>query len=476
MPRCTLPLQRLAPSGSKGGIRPPFLFIALTLPSIRMYPSHYLRVYPHTNPPGSFLLFSTRVASKVILSEQTLRALKAGALPEPEHAQLAKIGIVVVDLEEERRKVHGHFDSLNRRSTSMTVTMVLNLDCNFSCSYCYEKKVRGSLYMTEETAKEATRFIENQFGPRKDTLLVDFYGGEPLLSVGPIKTISRELKSFVESRGATYCFSLVTNGSLFTRRVAEELKEVGLESVKITLDGPAETHNQSRPFKSGKGSFDVLIRNIKETCDLVKIGIGGNFSRSTYRQFTLLLDYLASEGLTADKLASVKFDPIMEVAEAPCGLADHKAGCLSSNDPWLIEASVWLREEVLRRGYQTPKIQPIFCMVENRNSLVVNYEGTLYKCPGFIGNESYAIGNVETGVKDYSAKYRLDIWENEECAACVYLPLCFGGCRYMSYLRNGKITSVDCRKAYYDACLETLVKQDIAYLSLHKAKQPFTPS
>lgn len=389
---------------------------------------------------------------------------------------MLKIGMVVADREEEKKKVLGHFDSLNRRTTGMTATIVLNLDCNFACPYCYEEKVKGNLYMTEGTARETVRFIENRFGPDKDTLLVDFYGGEPLLSIGLIKSISRELKSVAASRGARYCFTLVTNGSLFTRRVAEDLKELGLESVKITLDGPAETHNQSRPFKSGKGSFDTLIRNIKETCDLVKIGIGGNFERTTYQRFPLLLEYLMSEGLTPERLASIKFDPIMEIGESPRGLADHKAGCLSSNEPWLIEAAAWLREEVLRRGYHTPRIQPIFCMVENHDSVVVNYEGSLYKCPGFIGKEAYAIGDVRTGIRDYRTTYNLALWKNEECLECVYLPLCFGGCRYMSYLQEGKIARVDCRKAHYDACLETLVKQDIAYAPPKKQEQPSTPS
>jgi uncharacterized protein len=445
--------------------------LPLPYAAIFMPLSHFLTIYPLTSQED-FLLFSTRRSSKVLLTDKALQAARADTLPAKEQSRLEKLGIMVPGGVEERRELLTYFDLLNFRSTVTAITMLLNLDCNFSCPYCYEEKVRGNLYMTEETAREATRFIKTRFDQKHDTLLVDFYGGEPLLSLNLIKSISRELKSFTASRGASYRFTLVTNGSLFTRRVAEELKELGLESVKITLDGPAETHNQSRPFKSGKGSFDTLIRNIKDTCDIVKVGIGGNFERTTYRRFSLLLEYLMSEGLTPERLASIKFDPIMEIAESPRGLADHKAGCLSSNEPWLVEAGTWLREEVLRRGYHTPKVQPIFCMVENRDSFVVNYDGSLYKCPGFIGNEAYAIGNVESGIKEYSATYQLDIWKNEECLECVYLPLCFGGCRYMTYLQDGNIKRVDCRKAYFDACLETLVKQDIAYLLPKKQEQP----
>jgi uncharacterized protein len=100
---------------------------------------------------------------------------------------------------------------------------------------------------------------------------------------------------------------------------------------------------------------------------------------------------------------------------------------------------------------------------------VVNYDGLIYKCPGFIGKKGFEVGDLETGVRDYSSAYRLDIWKNEECAECEYLPLCFGGCRYMAFSRNGNMDSLDCKKEYLDASLETLVKQDIKYASSTKS-------
>ena len=68
-------------------------------------------------------------------------------------------------------------------------------------------------------------------------------------------------------------------------------------------------HNHYRPFTSGKGSFDTLIKNIKETWDLVEIHLGGNYDQSSVGSFVKLLDILEAEGLTPEKIASVKFDP-----------------------------------------------------------------------------------------------------------------------------------------------------------------------
>ena len=425
--------------------------------------SHYLKIYPYEERPGYLLLYSTRKASIILLKEETYQAIEKGGLSASDEVLLSKLGMIVSNREEEKRSVLGFFDDLNAKNPGLNIIVVLNLDCNFSCIYCYEGDMKGKLYMSGNTADLLIDFIKEKFTADKKSLLVDFYGGEPLLSAGLIKSISQVLKPFTESRGASYSFTLVTNGSLFKRQLAEELVPLGLKSVKITLDGPAEVHNRCRPFKSGAGSFDTIIRNIKETCDLVKIGIGGNFDRNNYEKFPLLLDCLAKEGLTPDKIYVVKFDPVVNRPEGDTSPADYKGGCMSINEPWLFKAEALLRKEILKRGYNTPKLAPVICMVENKDSYVVNFDGVIYKCPAFIGKKGFAAGDLRTGVKDYTSSYKLDIWKNEECAGCEYLPLCFGGCRYMTFVRDGNIDKPDCKKAYFDASLETLIKQDIKY-------------
>ncbi|MDY6854979.1 MAG: geopeptide radical SAM maturase [Thermodesulfobacteriota bacterium] len=425
--------------------------------------SHYCKVYPDEERPGCFVLFSTKKASKTLVYKETLQSIKEGTLSPSDEAILSRLGMIVSDRKQERQSILSLFDEVNRENHGLHITTVLNLDCNFACIYCYEGQIKGKRYMTDQIGDRLVGFIKEQFTKDKAYLLVDFYGGEPLLSIGLIKSIAKRLKSFVQERGATFIFTLVTNGSLFTREVAEDLVALGLESVKITLDGPAEIHNRYRPFKSGRESFETIIRNIKQTCDIVDIGIGGNFDRDNFKRFVQLLDYLSMEGLTPDRISAVKFDPVMDNQEGDTLPVDYRGGCMSINEPWISEASVFLREEILKRGYNTPKPAPILCMVEKMNAYVVNLDGLIYKCPAFIGKEGFAIGNIQSGITDYSSSLRLGIWKNEECLDCVYLPLCFGGCRYMTFLREGNIDKLDCQKAYLDASLEAMVKQDTKY-------------
>jgi len=430
--------------------------------------SNYIKVYLFEEKPGHLLLYSTKRASMTLLKEGTYKSLLNGTLSSENQEVLEKLGMVVPDRELEKQEVMGFIDEINEKNKTLNISVIINLDCNFDCIYCYEGGQKGKRYMDNETADLLVDFIKNKLTPGIKSVNLDFYGGEPLLSAERIKSISASVKSFAESRGAKFTFTLVTNASLFKRRIAEELVDLGLTGIKTTLDGPPETHNACRPFKSGAPSFGSIIKNLKETNDLVKIAIGGNYKKDNYKKFPLLIDYLEKEGLTPDRIYELKFDPAMNSPKEGAAPADFTDGLMSINEPWVIESGAMLREEVLKRGYGTPKITPSPCQVELENACVVNFDGGIYKCPAWIGKKEFEIGNLRNGVADYSQSHKLGIWKNEECEACEYLPLCFGGCRYMSYVRDGNIDKVDCKKPYLDATLEKMIKQDIEYRALNK--------
>ncbi|MBI5408474.1 MAG: geopeptide radical SAM maturase [Nitrospirae bacterium] len=428
--------------------------------------SQYVTIYPYEEKPGYLLLYSTKKSSKILLKEDTYNSIINGSLSSESEATLSKLGMIVPDVETEKKEMLGLLDVINAKNDRLNISVIINLDCNFNCVYCYEGGLKGKFYMTDETAELLLDFIKNKFTPEKKSINIDFYGGEPLLSAELIRAISARMKSFAESRNAKYTFTLVTNGSLFKRRIAEDMASLGLQAVKITLDGPAEIHNRFRPFKSGAGSFNTIINNIKETNDVVKIGIGGNFQRDNFEKFPLLIDYLEKGNLTPGKIYELKFDPVMNRPKDSESPVDYTDGFMSVNEPWVINAGTFLREEVLKRGYNTPKITPSPCQVELADFYVVNYDGLVYKCPVFIGKKGFEIGDLRNGITNYSDSHKLGMWKNDECAECEYLPLCFGGCRYMSYVRDGSIDNVDCKKPHFDAVLETMIKQDIKYRSV----------
>lgn len=501
-----------------------------------MHLSNYCKVYPSPTNSKKLILFSTKNAAIAELPVSLLRKIQKGSpIPEADEKLLRRMGFLVKNPDRERQSMARYIDDLNRVSGFFSIKVVMGLDCNLACRYCFEGNRKGKFLMTKETADELVGFIVSKIplypplpkggnkggnnrkidhplpgplpsrerdentspsfpsrlllakqtgssgegfksspplrggdkgegGGRRqaiDEIYLTFYGGEPLLSKKLIAYIAEKVRAIAEQGKIFFSFSLQTNGTLLTRKIVEELKPLGLVEAFITLDGPADIHDSQRPYKSGRGSFGQILKNIQDVCDLIDIRLSGNFTKRNFRRFTGLLDYLAENDLGPDRLPPVQFFPV--VAERKDVLPDFSDGCGTINEPWLMKAGLYLREEILKRGYRMEPVSPVVCMMEHRNNILVNYDGTIYKCPGLIGRQEYASGHIRTGISDYSGSHNLDNWKNDECLACTYLPLCFGGCRYMKYVREGSMKGIDCKKPYFDKVLGELISQDIRY-------------
>jgi len=423
--------------------------------------SRYCIVYPDLACPDSVILFSTKQASAVLLEKAALAAIKDGSIDEESVETLTELGFIVKSDEEERQEILRFLDELNEMDTGLAVMAVMNLDCNLACPYCFEGSRRGRHYMGRETARHVMAFIERNLNKDKEGFGVAFYGGEPLLSVDLIQDMAGRLRDIADKRGTKFSFTLTTNGTLLTPDVVKRLKPLGLKLASVTIDGPEDIHNVSRPYATGAGSYRRIVENVKAVCEDIEIDIGGNFREDNYREFPRLLDDLLREGLGPGNIMSVGFVPILK-ERAGIVSPEFSGGCRSISEPWLFKAALYLRTEIIRRGFHISKVSPTICAIDRKWMFVVNYDGSVYKCPGLIGRREFRIGDVINGVKDYSVSHGLDNWKKDECLDCVYLPLCFGGCRYVNLIGGNDIARIDCRKPFYDACLEDFVRQDLA--------------
>src|SRR6185369_11556322 len=272
--------------------------------------SRYLKIYPDHGRPGHVILYSTKKGSIVRLPEKVLASAVDGTLSEKNRQPLARLGMLVDDLAAERREMTGLVKRANTRSTLFRGTVVLNLECNLACTYCYEEGFRGAHRMSDSTAGTLVgRVVAGHMDQGRD-VEIQFYGGEPLLSLPLIHTISTRLQQAAASRGRSFSISMTTNGTLLTRAVVQQLLPYNFTKAILTLDGPQEIHDTQRPFVSGKGSFDTIVANIRAIHDLVRIDLGGNFTRDNYGGFPQLLDDLLHEGITPEKLGIVQFSPV----------------------------------------------------------------------------------------------------------------------------------------------------------------------
>lgn len=420
--------------------------------------------------PHKYLTFNTRTQAQVVI-DKTLKGV-LDALPGNNHDQptlealgaLERMGILISDSTDEQQIIEEWFHTIKTESSEIDATVLTTYDCNFACPYCIENGVKNKIYMDEPTAQRTVSYITGRVdsaSPKR--LSVNFYGGEPLLNPKAIRIVARGLKEFTEARELPFSYSITTNGALLTPEIVKELKEYGLKSVKITIDGTKEFHNRKRPFKNGRGSFDIILKNLMAAAADIEVDVGGNFDRENLASIYELLDYLGALGLT-DKLRSVEFKPIFlnhqDRIKVPHG---SDLGCVFF-EPAVMKSMIDLKKATLDRGFKANTGLGInLCsMVMSGSVFIIDPVGKLYRCPAFVGHEEYVVGNIDQpGREDFSAK---DLWKR--CSGCVYVPLCGDGCLYAAYIRYGDINRLNCQKSY----MEYMVKEQLKLNYRHSKK------
>ena len=138
-------------------------------------------------------------------------------------------------------------------------------DCNLRCRYCFADEGAYHAereFMSEQTAKKAIDFLIENSGNRK-ILEVDFFGGEPLMCLQTIKNVVAYAKEKAAKAGKKFLFTTTTNALLLDDDAIDFFNRE-MENVVLSLDGRKEVHDAIRKTKNGKGSFDLVINNIKK--------------------------------------------------------------------------------------------------------------------------------------------------------------------------------------------------------------------
>jgi uncharacterized protein len=144
------------------------------------------------------------------------------------------------------------------------LSLAIAQKCNLGCTYCYAQQ--GAFggqpkNMPLETANRAVDLLLAEAGDGGKASLA-FLGGEPLVNRPVLQVVTQRAAELAARRGIALSFSITTNGTLLTQSDAEFFEQHGF-AVTVSLDGPREIHDRTRPYKSGAGSFDRIMRNLR---------------------------------------------------------------------------------------------------------------------------------------------------------------------------------------------------------------------
>ena len=397
------------------------------------------------------------------------------------------LGFVVDDSVDEIETFKRWYNESRYDKSTMRATILTTYDCNFACEYCVEDGVKNPVKMDEEHCRTTVNWLIERLDKYQcDDIRLQFYGGEPLMNISPIDYIASEINRYCKTRGTTcrapiFSFTITTNGSLLKPDLVERLTPLGLKSIKITLDGDREAHNLKRPFRSGKGSFDVIIENIlrvanvRGDADRPHIRIGTNVDSANLESVPRLLDYLEQIGLK-DKIDLIKFDPIVHVQGQKERTGDGVTVRLGepprrpvapspcpSSGKWALDDLIWLTWDAYKRGFKTEtRIQSTICSMNlDGTAVVIDPLGRIYTCPAFVGREGFQTGDIYH--QELFDKHRefMSMEVPNDCFKCAYMPICGGGCKHLAYTRYSDLGRTVCERDYLQKVTAELLKMHV---------------
>ncbi len=383
---------------------------------------------------GRYYVFSTLTCSLLKLNEELYewiwghkdrQGLLVEEMPKPLDSLLMDCGFLVPDGLNEVSLVKREYSTINEIANAPGYIISPTLRCNFDCYYCFEHRSNAS--MDRNMEQKVVSFIATNL-PDNPHLRVCWFGGEPLLMKRAILRMSRNLMDVAEERGGSFGASMTTNGYLLDEESALTLEEHALDSVMITLDGPAPVHDSRRTLKGGGGTFNRILENVESACDIINnVVIRVNIDSSNISEINELIDLLFQRGL--DGKIGLALAPVSKNFRANPD-SPEIGNCLT---PWGYShriVSLW--GQAMERGFNVNS--PLVprkggCGAVRADSFVIDPQGDLYPCVELMNLPGESFGNVEDGVDPELRRRWLEFDPFEErCTECNMLPICMGGC------------------------------------------------
>ena len=379
---------------------------------------------------GALLEFpmSRRPAVDAVLARPPTGALAPGGEADPLLAQLSNHGFLIPDELDELAHLEAQYKRARESRGQFSLTIAPTVNCNFRCTYCYQEHPNTKMSVPVQDA--LVERVRKEAGEGKQ-ISVTWFGGEPLLALEVIESLTRRFLEVAAAARVEYSAWMITNASLLTRSVAVTLKELRVNKVQVTLDGPPEVHD-ARRFKVGqKPTFDTIVGNLRDVCDLLEISLRINCDATNGHHVLELLDILEAEGLKG------RVNPYLAHVQAYTEVcADVATTCMSGPEFSRFEAETYL--EIYRRGWGVsvrPQPRTSVCIADKANGSVVDPTGRIYKCWNDMTRPKEAVDHLQLipTIEMKKNRQKWDAWTPftlPECRSCKMLPVCLGGCAF----------------------------------------------
>jgi uncharacterized protein len=341
-------------------------------------------------------------------------------------------------------------DFKKRKTVVKALCLHIAHDCNLACKYCFaeEGEYHGRrALMSFEVGKKALDFLIENSGNRRN-LEVDFFGGEPLMNWEVVKQLVEYGRSKEKEHNKNFRFTLTTNGVLLNDEIMEFLNKE-MSNVVLSLDGRKEVNDMMRPFRNGKGSYDMIVPKFQKFAQ--KRGQKDYYIRGTFTRNNLDFSKDVIE------FADLGFK---QMSIEPVVASEEESYAIQKEDiPQICEEYDKLAKEYIKRKKEGRGFEFFHFMIDLEQGpcvakrlsgcgsgteyLAVTPWGDLYPCHQFVGEEEFLLGNVEEGITNTNMRdeFKLcNVYAKEKCKDCFARFYCSGGCAANSYKFHHSIT------------------------------------
>lgn len=346
---------------------------------------------------------------------------------------LLQHGIIINNSDDELQQLRDRWSLSKRHQGSFGLQVGTTLQCNFRCPYCYEN--HESIALSEVKQKSLISFV-NKNCQNWTRFAVNWFGGEPLLEPEVIDYLGSMFQKACEDSNTFYDAAIITNGYLLNAQTADILRRGKVRQAQITIDGDQTSHDSRRYHANGKGTYDRIVSNLcsfGHIFDVVRLRV--NIEDQPISSIERMLYDL----LPIQKRVVIGFRST--VIQNPRSDSDYNSTTNSCKVGLVDEATAL----AIRCGYKTVSglrhPGQIHCTAYSDNYLLLDARGDLHKCVRMAGKTDARVGFLSDEgrlILDNSNEWRFNPFEDKECAACEFLPVCMGGCQLLSVLNKNE--------------------------------------
>jgi len=134
--------------------------------------------------------------------------------------------------------------------------------CNLDCTYCYLPDRAAIRKMTPAIAEQMMRFLfrNPELVAKQMTML--WHSGEPLVQPISFYETAFQMEQHYAPASTVIRNSIQTNGTLINQQWCDFIRAWDID-IGVSLDGPRWLHDANRVDRSGKATFDRVLRGIE---------------------------------------------------------------------------------------------------------------------------------------------------------------------------------------------------------------------